>query len=280
MKYIGAHVSASGGLANAPMNAKAIGATAFAMFTKNQRQWMAKEIAPDEAKAFENALSQSEIKPEHVLPHDSYIINLGAKNPDLLQKSRQSFTEELRRCERLGLGMLNFHPGSAKDWSSVCDCLNTVAQSINMALAETQSAVAVIENTAGQGSYLGSSFEEIRYLIDRIDQKERVGVCIDTCHALAAGYDLTGKDQSRRVWDEFGQKIGFQYLRGMHLNDSMKDLGSHVDRHESLGKGCIGLGAFETIMTDERFDNIPLVLETPNPDLWAEEITLLRSLAN
>ncbi len=270
-------MSATGGLWNAVTNAVQIGAKAFALFTKNQRQWIAKDISDKEAALFTKQLNDSGIDARHVLPHDSYIINLGAFGDDLLQKSRSSFTAEMQRCEKLGLHLLNFHPGSAKDWKSTEACLDRVAESIALALSATKSVVAVIENTAGQGNYLGSTFEELRYLIDRIDNKERVGVCIDTCHAFAAGYDLSSADASAKVWDDFDRIVGFDKLRGMHLNDSMKPLASHVDRHESLGKGHIGLAAFERLMKDDRFDDIPLILETPNPDLWPEEIATLYS---
>lgn len=277
MKYIGAHVSTKGGLCNAPVNVAAIGANAFALFTKNQRQWLAKSITSAEASDFINECEKHGIAPEYILPHDSYIINLGSVNIELLQKSRESFTGEMQRCEQLGLKMLNFHPGSAVGWADVNQCLDVIAESINVSLAATDHCIAVIENTAGQGNYVGSTFTQLRYIIDRIEQQDRVGVCIDTCHAFAAGYDLKTEDGFRRTWDEFDAVVGFDRLRAMHLNDSMKPLASHVDRHEQLGRGHIGIDCFRMLMQDSRFDNMPLVLETPDPEQWAAEIELLRS---
>lgn len=276
MKYIGAHVSASGGVEFAPINAHEIGANAFALFTKNQRQWVSKPLTEESIRLFKENCEKLGFLPEYILPHDSYLINLGHPEEEGLTKSRAAFLDEMQRCEELGLKLLNFHPGSHLNKISIEECLSRIAESINIALEKTKGVTAVIENTAGQGSNLGNKFSELRYIIDRVEDKSRVGICLDTCHTFTAGYDfLTDYD---KVFDEFDQEVGFQYLRGMHLNDSKKELGSHVDRHDSIGKGLIGSVFFERLMKDERFDNMPLILETPDETKWAEEITWLRSV--
>lgn len=277
MKFIGAHVSASGGVENAPINAKAIGAKAFALFTKNQRQWHSSPLTPNSIAAFKENCEQAGITADHILPHDSYLINLGHPSEEGLEKSRSSFLEEMQRCEQLGLKLLNFHPGSSLKEISTEECLTKIAESINITLDKTKGVCAVIENTAGQGSNVGNQFEELKYIIDRIEDKSRVGICIDTCHAFAAGYDLCWEDNCKETFEKFGKIIGFEYLKGMHLNDSKKGVGSKVDRHESIGNGEIGIRAFEWLMKDPRFDNIPLILETPDESLWEKEISLLYS---
>lgn len=279
MKYIGAHVSAQGGLENAAINAHAIGARAFALFTKNQRQWQAPALTTKSIEAFKAACAQYGYTPNHILPHDSYLINLGHPEADGLEKSRQSFIHEMQRCEALGLTMLNFHPGSHLRAIDLDTCLTRIADSINMALEQTNGVTAVIENTAGQGSNVGFDFAHLAAIIDRVEDKSRVGVCIDTCHAYAAGYDLATDEGFAKTWQEFDNIVGFNYLRGMHLNDAKKGLGSRVDRHDSLGKGILGTRCFELLMQDPRFDNIPLILETPDETLWAQEIEWLYSLA-
>ena len=275
-KFIGAHVSASGGVQNAPVNAKAIGATAFALFTKNQRQWFAKDLTNTEIEEFKENCKKLGYTPEQILPHDSYLINLGHPEEEGLEKSRSSFIEEMQRCEQLGLKLLNFHPGSHLKKITENECLDRIAESINIALDKTKGVTAVIENTAGQGSNLGFAFHHLKHIIDGVDDKSRVGVCIDTCHAFAAGYNLADKYEFERIWDEFDKTVGFNYLRGMHLNDAMKPVGSRVDRHASIGCGCIGKDPFRWIMEDSRFDNIPLILETPDELIWAEEIAMLK----
>ncbi|WP_372949915.1 deoxyribonuclease IV [Mariniphaga sp.] len=277
-KYIGAHVSAAGGVENAPVNAFEIGATAFALFTKNQRQWQAKPLAEESISAFKENCEKFGFKPEQILPHDSYLINLGHPEKAALQKSRDAFLDEMQRCEQLGLDRLNFHPGSYLNQISEEECLSIIAESINISLEKTKGVIAVIENTAGQGTNLGFSFYQLKKIIDQVEDKSRVGVCIDTAHAYSAGYDLKTKAGFEKVFQEFDEVIGFEYMKGMHLNDSKKDFGSKVDRHDSLGKGTLGLEVFECIMNDDRFNGIPLILETPNEDLWAEEIKLLKSL--
>ncbi len=280
MKYIGAHVSASGGLENAPRNARTLGATGFALFTKNQRQWSAPSLTDPQVEAFRAAMQECGYTSAAVLPHDSYLINLGHPEAEALEKSRASFLCELQRCERLGLTLLNFHPGSHLRQIPVEESLARVAESINIALDKTRGVTAVIENTAGQGSNLGSRFEELAYIIDRVGDKSRVGVCFDTCHAFAAGYDLRTPEAFARTFEEFDRIIGLQYLRGMHLNDAMKPLGSHIDRHAPLGDGEIGWEAFRMIASDPRFDAIPLILETTDTTRWPEEIAALKEFAS
>ncbi len=279
MKYFGAHVSASGGVENAPRNARDIGASAFALFTKNQRQWAAPALTEAQIEAFRDACRECGYTAAQILPHDSYLINLGHPEAEGLAKSRESFFGEMARCEALGLDRLNFHPGSHLKKIGEEESLRRVAESINMALDRTHGVTAVIENTAGQGSNLGYSFEHLAYMIDRVEDKSRVGVCIDTCHAFAAGYDLATAEACERTFDEFDRTVGFGFLRGMHLNDAMKPLGSRVDRHAPLGEGSIGLDAFRYIARDSRFDGIPLILETPDEARWPEEIALLKSFA-
>jgi len=293
MKFVGAHVSASGGVDNAPLNAMTIGAKAFAFFTKNQRQWVAKPLEQKTIDAFKANLEKSGIQPKHVLPHDSYLINLGHPEIEKLEKSREAFIDELSRCEQLGLEKLNFHPGShlvkisKKDpdyadklMEAELHCLDVIAESMNLAIASTENSNVnlVIENTAGQGSNLGYKFEHLAYIIDRIEDKSRVGVCIDTCHMFTAGYDIRTKEAYDKTWESFDRIVGREFLMGMHINDSKPKLGSRVDRHASLGQGEIGWDAFRFIMNDSRMDDIPLVLETIDESIWAEEIKALYAL--
>jgi deoxyribonuclease-4 len=276
MKTIGAHVSASGGVENAPLNAKAIGANAFALFTKNQRQWHSAPLTAKSIQAFaENC--KDVCKPAQILPHDSYLINLGNPETESLEKSREAFLDEMQRCEQLGLDRLNFHPGAHLEKCSESECITLIAESINLALSKTKGVTAVIENTAGQGSAVGHRFEHLAEMIKQVKDKTRVGVCIDTCHAFTAGYDLRTEKTFDATFKEFGKVIGFKYLMGMHLNDSKKALGTRVDRHESLGKGFIGMDCFRFLMAGKHFNGIPLILETPDPAIWADEIKLLRS---
>ena len=279
MKYIGAHVSASGGLENAPQRAREIGATGVALFTKNQRQWMAKPLTEREIAAFRTACAEAGYAPATILPHDSYLINLGHPEAELLAKSREAFIDEMRRCEQLGLDRLNFHPGSHLQQIGIEASLDRVAESINLALEATHGVTAVIENTAGQGSNLGFRFEHLRRIIDGVEDQSRVGICIDTCHAFAAGYDLRTAAGCDAVFAELDEVVGLHYLRGMHLNDAIKPHGSRVDRHAPLGEGCIGLDCFRYILQDARFDGIPLILETPDESRWPEEIALLKAFA-
>jgi len=291
MKYIGAHVSISGGIENAPLNAKEIGAKAFALFTKNQRQWFSKPLEEKSIELFKQRCEEFGFNSKHILPHDSYLINLGSPDSQKLERSRQSFIDELKRCQQLGLKYLNFHPGAhmkkiskrEKNYDMLKsyaeeECLGVISESINIALDKTQDVTAVIETTAGQGSNLGYKFEHLAYIIDKIKDKSRIGVCIDTCHIFVAGYDLRDKSAYEKTMKKFDEIIGFKYLKGVHLNDSKPELGSHVDRHESIGKGKIGLEAFRLLMNDKRFDDIAMVLETIDSTIWKEEIKLLYSL--
>ncbi|MDJ0762828.1 MAG: deoxyribonuclease IV [Myxococcota bacterium] len=280
MKYIGAHVSASGGVENAPLNAEKIGAKAFGVFTKNQRQWRAKPLSSKNIDPFKANLKRLGFAANHVLPHDSYLINLGHPDLEKRQKSRESFFHEIDRCEQLGLTLLNFHPGAHLGLIDEGRCLTLVAESINLALERSNTVTAVIENTAGQGSSVGYCFEHLRAIIEQVEDKSRVGVCLDTCHAFAAGYDLKSPTGYQKVLREFDDIVDFEYLKACHINDSKKDLGSRVDRHHSIGQGFLGLDFFKRMMKDARFDDIPLILETPDDDLWVDEISLLYSFCN
>lgn len=278
MKYIGAHVSIAGGVENAPLNAHAIGATAFAMFTKNQRQWTAPAYTPDNIVRFKENCARCGYAPAQILPHDGYLINLGQPDPAKRKAAQEAFLDEMSRCHQLGLDRLNFHPGSHLNKIPEADCLALIAEGVRLAVDAVPEVAAVIENTAGQGSNLGFSFEQLGELIRLIDRPGRVGVCLDTCHAFAAGYDLTdgGYDLTMA---HFEKCVGFQYLKGMHLNDAKAGLGSHLDRHESLGRGTLGWQVFQKLMQDPRLDGIPLVLETVDADLWPEEIARLKEFA-
>ncbi len=277
MKYIGAHVSAAGGVENAPVNAHKIGAKAFGMFTKNQRQWVAKPLEEKSIHSFKENCEKYDYKPLHILPHDSYLINLGNPEKEPLQKSRAAFLDEMQRCEQLGLDRLNFHPGSHLNKTDEETCLKIIAESVNITLDKTRGVAAVIENTAGQGTNLGHNFEQIKFIIDHIEDKVRAGVCIDTAHAYSAGYDIRSVEGFENFFLKFNEIIGLSYLMGMHLNDSKKEFGSRVDRHDLIGKGTIGEEVFIRLMNDPRFDNIPLILETPDENLWSDEIAFLYS---
>ncbi len=292
-KFVGAHTSASGGVFNAIKNAQEIEAKAFALFTKNQKRWDAKPLDTKTIDLFQKALDEAGILPKHVLPHDSYLINLGHPEEEKLLKSRAAFIDELERCALLGLDRLNFHPGShlvkmnkkqKEDVAFVAEaeerCLDVIAESINIALDKTEGVKAVIENTAGQGSNLGYKFEHLAHIIDKVEDKSRVGVCIDTCHMFTAGYDIRTREAYDKTWGDFGKIVGFEYLSGMHINDSKPPLGSRVDRHHSLGEGEIGLDAFRFIMNDERMDDIPLILETIDETIWKQEIEMLYSFVS
>lgn len=277
MKYIGAHVSASGGVEYAPVNAHEIGANAFALFTKNQRQWVSKPLTAESIDLFQQNCEKYGFLPEYILPHDSYLINLGHPEEEGLTKSRAAFLDEMQRCEQLGLKLLNFHPGSHLNKIDTEASLSRIAESINIVLDKTKGVTAVIENTAGQGSNLGNEFWHLRYIIDKVEDKSRVGVCLDTCHTFTAGYNfLQDYDQ---VFNAFEQEVGFSFLRGIHLNDSKKEVGSRVDRHDSIGQGYIGNAFFERLMKDTRFDNLPIILETPDETLWTKEIAWLRAIS-
>lgn len=278
MKHVGAHISASGGVENAPLNAHNIGAKAFAFFTKNQRQWFASPYKEENIVNFKVRCEEFGFSPNHIIPHSSYLINLGNPTEDGVKKSRQAFFDEMQRCEQLGIDRLNFHPGSHLNAISVDECLDKIAKSINMALERTNGVCAVLENTAGQGTNLGHTFEQLAHIIDKVDDKSRVGVCIDTAHTLAAGYEIRTREAYDDTFNKFEEIVGFEYLKGMHINDSKKELATRVDRHDSIGKGLMNMDLFSFIMNDPRLDNLPLILETPDESLWEEEIKLLYSL--
>ncbi len=275
MKFVGAHVSASGGVENAPVNAHAIGAKAFALFTKNQKQWFSKALTEENIAGFRENCAKFGYGPEHIMPHDSYLINLGNPVPENLKKSRSSFLDEMRRCEQLGITLLNFHPGAHLKQISEDECLDKIAESINITLDKTNGVTAVIENTAGQGSNVGYKFEHLAHIIDKVEDKSRIGVCLDTCHTYSAGYDIKSEDGYRDTFETFDRIVGFNYLKGLHLNDTKKEFGSRVDRHHSIGEGLLGEAVFRRIMNDKRFDGMPIILETPDDSLWEEEIRRL-----
>jgi deoxyribonuclease-4 len=278
MKYLGAHVSASGGVENAPVNANNIGARAFALFTKNQKQWFSGPLSKTSILKFRENCEKFGYKPFQILPHDSYLINLGHPEKEPLEKSRKSFLDEMQRCEQLGLDRLNFHPGSHLRQISEEVCLGRIAESINLVLDKTTGVTAVLENTAGQGSNLGHTFEQLGFIIDRVEDKSRIGVCVDTCHAYTSGYNLKTTKGFAETFSLFDKIVGFKYLRGMHINDSKKDFATRVDRHENIGKGFLGEDVFRMLVNDDRFDDMPLILETPEESLWEEEIRRLYSL--
>ena len=277
MKYFGAHVSIAGGLFQAADRANELSATGFAMFTKNQRQWRAPEITDSEAEEFKAHLSATGIPPEGVLPHDSYLINLGNPAPEKRKNATGAFVAELQRVEKLGLKYLNFHPGSGLG-ADLQDTLSAIAECIRQALAETTTVIPVIENTAGQGSCAGKSIEELQRLLELVND-DRCAICIDTCHAYAAGIDMASPDGYDAFWKEFSERIGFERLRGMHLNDTTSTLGSHLDRHAPLGEGNLGWTLFERLAADPRLDGFPMVVETPEPEKWPAEIARLKETA-
>ncbi len=280
MKYIGAHVSISGGVSSAPLKAEAIGGKAFALFTGSSSRWKSKPISDTEAERFKENCEKCNYTPAQILPHDNFLINLGNPDTAKLEMSRTSFLEEMQRCEQLGLSMLNFHPGSHLNQISIDKCLDLIAESINLTLEKTNGVAAIIECTAGQGSNLGHEFGQIAHIIDKVEDKSRVGVCIDTCHAYSAGYDLRTEEGYRKTWETFDNVIGAHYLKALHLNDDKRELGSRIDRHESIGKGTLGDDFFVRLVNDPRFDSMPLILETPDEQLWSEEIAWLYSKIN
>jgi deoxyribonuclease-4 len=280
MKYVGAHVSAAGGVENAPENAEDIGAKSFALFTRNQRRWISKPLTDKNITQFKERCKGGGYDPRHILPHDSYLINLGHPEKQPLEKSRTAFLDEMKRCEQLGLLYLNFHPGSHLNKMEPDHCLERIAESINLTLDQTAGVTAVIENTAGQGTNMGHRFEHLARIIENVQDKSRVGVCLDTCHTYCSGYDIKTAGAFKNILEDFDNLVGLGYLKAMHLNDSKKDFGSRVDRHESLGEGSLGLEPFKFIMNNPCFDDIPMVLETPDQSIWEDEIKLLYSLVD
>lgn len=280
IRYIGSHVSAAGGVENAPINAYNIGANAFALFTRNQRQWVPKPLTEESIQAFKANVKKYNFSPDHILPHASYLLNLGQPETEALEKSRAAFLDEMQRCELLGLCKLNFHPGSHLNKISEEECLARIAESINITLSKTSGVTAVIENTAGQGTNMGYRFEHLATIIEQVDDKSRVGICIDTAHALAAGYDIRTREGYHEVMKELNDIVGLSYIKGIHINDSLKELGTRVDRHAPLYEGTIGNELFDALLNDERLAEVPFILETPDEDRWPEEIRVLRSLVS
>ena len=272
MKFLGAHVSTAGGLDQAPLNAMEIGAKAFALFVKPQRQWVAPPLSEEAIASFKKNLEKSGIAPSMVLPHASYLINMASPKEEARAKSVESLICELKRCRDLGLSLLNIHPGSIVGVGTREEGVGRIVESVDKALAEVPDVTLVLENTAGQGSYLGSAFWEIQGVIERAEQPDRIGVCLDTCHLYGAGFDLSADEGFEKMVAEFDEVIGFGKLRGMHLNDTNVKLASHTDRHAPIGEGVLGWETFARIMRDDRFNDIPMVLETPDPSKWAEEI--------
>lgn len=277
MKYIGAHVSVAGGVDKAPLEAHRIGAKAFALFTGSSNRWVSKEIPEKKVELFKENCRKFGYEPSVILPHDNFLINLASPDPEKLEMSRKSFLDELHRCEQLGLTMLNFHPGSHLKLISEEEGLDRIAESINLSLEKSNGVTAVLENVAGQGTNLGHRFEQLAHIIHKVEDKSRIGVCIDTCHAYSAGFDLATESGYEDTWRLFDETIGMEYLKGMHINDDKRELGSRIDRHESIGKGTLGEDFFKRLVNDPRFDNIPLILETPDDSLWPEEISWLYS---
>lgn len=277
MKYIGAHVDSGSDLSLAPTIAASLGARAFALNITDPAKWHAPEISEKTAEAFKENCARYGFESKHILPHARFVVNLGSPESYKLKLSRESMIEEVKMAHSLGLTLLNFHPGSHLKKISEAESIARVAESINIILDKTEGVALVIENTAGQGSNLGYSFEQIASMIASVEDKNRVGVCIDTAHAYAAGYNLASEGSYHDCWTRFGDIIGFEYLRGMHINDSLKPLGSRVDRHASIGAGFIGEACFRNIMQDSRLDDIPLILETPDPSIWQQEVAKLYS---
>jgi deoxyribonuclease-4 len=274
---LGAHMSIAGGVHTAVDRALKAGCATFQMFVKNNNQWTGKPITDEEAATYKAALTESRLGP--VVVHDSYLINLCAIDPTLLSRSRDALTDEVERCEKLGVPYLNLHPGSHVG-AGEADGIARIAESLNIVHERTKhaSVMSVLETTAGQGSAIGYSFEHLRAIIDKVEKKERMGVCIDTCHVFAAGYDISTEKGYEQTMKEFDAIVGFDRLVAFHVNDSKKGLGSRVDRHEHIGKGAIGLKGLGFLMNDERFAAIPKVLETPKSEDMHEDIENLATL--
>lgn len=279
LKFVGAHTSIAGGLSNAIKETLAMGGRAFGMFLKSQRTWNSKPLEDAAAEIFKTALKESGILPKMVVPHGSYLLNCGSSDDTVWQKSRDALVDELQRCDKLGLPIYNFHPGSSKGEISTEDCIKKISETINYAHSQTSHAITVVENMSGQGNTIGGKFSELRQIIDGVKDKSRIGVCLDTCHAFAAGYNIKSEDGYEQMKKEFVDVIGHNYLKAVHLNDSKGELGCHQDRHENIGKGKLGLATFKRIMNDPFFDNIPMILETPEGD-YGKEISKLYGLCD
>ncbi|WP_343126627.1 deoxyribonuclease IV [Buchnera aphidicola] len=277
-KYIGAHVSSAGGVENSVLRAHEIGATTFALFLQNQRRWESPPLTKISKILFKKNCQKYGYVSKYILPHSSYLINLGHPNNFLRKKSQFFFIKEIYRCQELGLSMLNFHPGSFLRKISEKKCLKNIIESINIVLNITKDITIVIENTAGQGSNVGYCFEHLAYIIRYVEDHTRIGVCLDSCHLYASGYDLHDFTGILNTFKKFEEIVSFKYLKGLHLNDSLYPLRSRIDRHENLGKGYIKSFFFKWIMKTKKFQNIPIILETKNKNLWSSEIKWLKSL--
>ena len=277
--WIGAHTSAAGGSFNALYEGREIGASTIQLFTSNQKQWNGRQITEEEVKLWEKALSETGI--QQVMSHDSYLINLGSPDPDILRKSRQAFGEEIERCHRLKIPYLNFHPGAATD-KSEAKCIETIIESLlafEPLLSQGKTRL-LLETTAGQGTSIGHRFEQLAAIVNGIHQKIPIGVCIDTCHIFAAGYDIRTDEGWEKTLVEFERIIGLKHLFAFHVNDSLKDLGTRVDRHACIGQGKIGIESFRFLMTSPKTRALPKYLETPDgPSGWKKEIEQLRKFA-
>jgi len=279
MKFIGAHVSAAGGVENTPHRAAAIGADAFSLFVKNQKRWSAPPFKEGQPQSFKKALQKSGISPENVIPHAGYLINLAHPDKDKRQKSLDAMVDEVLRVEELGLTFINVHPGSHLNITSRTEALQQVAKSLDWIMEQTSTGHILLENTAGQGTNLGYQFEELARILDHCRYPERAGICIDSCHAYSAGYNLADPSEYNRAKEEMIRLWGPEKVRAFHVNDSLNPLGSRKDRHEQLGKGTLGWKAFENLMTDPLWEDRPFILETRQEDLWAEEIRELRRMS-
>ncbi|KAM9425460.1 putative endonuclease 4 isoform 2-T2 [Pholidichthys leucotaenia] len=279
-KYIGAHVGIQGGIWKSVEASTEMGARSFALFLGSQRSWKRPPLDHSAAEKFREKCCQHEFDPVHILPHGSYLMNCGSPKEDVFEKSRTLLVDELSRCSLLGLTLYNFHPGSSLGTITTEQCADKIAGAINHAHQQTPAVVTVLENMSGQGSTLGGKFSELKSIIDKVRDQTRVGVCLDTCHAFAAGYDLAAEGGVKAMLDKFDQDVGLHNLKAIHLNDSKGKLGCNLDRHEDIGKGHIGIAAFQDIVNEPRLDNIPLILETPGrPGFeYAEQIELLYSL--
>ncbi|MBI2429604.1 MAG: deoxyribonuclease IV [Ignavibacteriales bacterium] len=274
---LGAHMSIAGGVHTAVDRATSIGCTALQVFTKNNNQWSGKPFSESDIAQYKEKITAAGIAP--VVSHDSYLINLCGTNPDVLKKSRAAFIDELERCEQLGIPLLNFHPGSHLG-AGDDEGIKLICESLNLAhdITKNYKVKSVLEATAGQGTNVGYKFEHLRAIIDGVEDPERMAVCIDTCHVFAAGYDIATEKGYEETFKQFDEIVGLDRLVAFHINDSKKGLGSHVDRHEHIGKGAIGLTGFRLLMNDERFTHIPKILETPKSEDLHEDVENMRVL--
>ena len=288
--FVGAHVSGAGGVQSSVTNAIHIGGNAFAVFLKAQRQWQSWPLKDEHRDAFKNLCSHHAYTADkHVLPHGSYLVNLAQAEKEKADQSYNSFLDDIKRCEALGIKLYNFHPGNTGP-SPRNEAISRISQQLNKAINATSTVIPVLETMAGQGNAIGSTFEDLRDIISGVEDKSRIGVCIDTCHIFAAGYDIRTPEAFQETIIQFDKVVGLKHLRGFHMNDSKAPFGSHRDLHQNIGAGFLGLRAFHNIMNDSRFEDIPMVLETPtnrkdengktmeDKSIWANEIKLLESL--